>query len=184
MAVVEKLVTLAKIRYKVGKNPYDHGVSVQDLQSEYKALEFLSALKQFLISRMTHDKVVLPVESDRFDVFSRIYVESGPSVVTGHGSVWHKIRARPKVTGRGHKAESPARFDTAFVWDEGRQQSVFAGPDGKYRASSARRVCADRYLTASDAYRASARHFQAAGSSRGLPPSTGVRRMVHRTPSL
>ena len=111
MAVVEKPVTLVKTCYKVGKNPYDRGVSVQDLQSKYKALEFLSALKQFLISRMTHDKVVLPIESDRFDVFSHIYVESGPSVVTGHGSVWHKIRARPKVAGRGRKAESPARFD-------------------------------------------------------------------------
>ena len=79
---------------------------------------------------------------------------------------------------------APPHFpdDTAFVWDEGRQQSVFAGPDGKYRASSARRVCADRYLTASDAYHTSARHFQAAGSSRGLPPSTGVRRMIHCTP--
>jgi len=180
--VVEKPVTLVKTCYKVGKNPYDCGVSVQDLQSEYKALEFLSVLKQFLISHMTHDKVVLPVKSDRFDVFSCIYVKSGPSMVTGHGSVWYKIRARPKVTGHGCKAESPARFNMAFVWDKGHQQSVFAGPDGKYQVTSARRVCADGYLTASDAYHTSAHHFQAAGSSRGLPPSTGVRRMVHCTP--
>ena len=67
------------------------------------------------------------MESDCFDVFSCLYVESQPSVVTGHGSAWLKIRARLKVAARGGKAESPSKFNTAFVWDEGRQQSFLLG---------------------------------------------------------
>ncbi|KIM52400.1 hypothetical protein SCLCIDRAFT_61919, partial [Scleroderma citrinum Foug A] len=40
-----------------------------------------------------------------------------------------KIRAKPKVAACGRKAGSPARFDTAFVWDKGHQLRVFWGPD-------------------------------------------------------
>ena len=67
---------------------------------DYKAPEFLSALKHFLTSHTTQDNVVLPVESDHFDVYSQLYIESPPSMVTGHSSVWKKIHARLKVTAR------------------------------------------------------------------------------------
>jgi len=117
---------------------------------------------------------VLPVESDQINVFSWLYVESVPSMVTGHGSVWQKIRARPKIAAHGHKAESPARFNMPFVWDKGCQQSFLAGPDGKYQVFLMRRVCADKYLTASCAYHAGSSHFQAARASQGSPPSTGI----------
>ena len=113
----------------MAKNPYRHGVAVQELQIDYKAPKFLT-------SRTTRDKVVLPMESDCFDIFSCLYIESQPSVVTGHSSAWLKIRARLKVTARGRKAESPSKFNTVFVWDEGHQQSFFARPDGKYWVSS------------------------------------------------
>jgi len=33
------------------------------------------------------------MESDQFKVFNQLYVANGPSVVTGHGSSWQKIRA-------------------------------------------------------------------------------------------
>ncbi|KIM55951.1 hypothetical protein SCLCIDRAFT_29991 [Scleroderma citrinum Foug A] len=118
-----------RTRYKVMKVPYHRGVSVQELETDYKAPEFLSVLKHFLTSHTTQANIVLPVELDRFNIFSRLYVESMPSVVTGHGSVWQKISARPKVAARGRKASSPARFDTAFVWDEGHQQSFFSARD-------------------------------------------------------
>jgi len=59
------------------------------------------------------------MESDQFNVFNQLYVTSGPSVVTGHSSSWQRICARLKVAACGHKAESPTRFNTAFVWDEG-----------------------------------------------------------------
>ncbi|KIM62572.1 hypothetical protein SCLCIDRAFT_72925, partial [Scleroderma citrinum Foug A] len=39
------------------------------------------------------------------------------------------ISARPKVAARGCKASSPARFDMAFVWDKGHQQSFFSACD-------------------------------------------------------
>jgi len=158
----------------VAKVPYRCGVSIQELQTDYKAANFLSTLKHFLTSRATRDNIVLPVELDQIDVFSQLYVESAPSMVKGHSSVWQKICARPKVTAHGHKAKSPARFDTAFVWDKGCQQSFLAGPDGKYQVFSTRRVCTDKYLTASCAYHAGSSHFQAARASQGSPPSTGV----------
>ena len=105
---LKKLTAIVEARYKVAKVPYCCGVSVQELQSDFKAPEFLSALKLFLTSHATQDKVILPVESDQFDIFSRLYVESEPSVVTGHGRVWQKICARLKVAAHGCKAESPA----------------------------------------------------------------------------
>ena len=99
---------------------------------DYKAPKFLSALKHFLTSCMTQDNVVLPVELDRFDVYSWLYIESPSSMVTGHSNVWQKIHARSKVTANGHKAKSPARFDMAFVWDEGHQGYFFSGRGSKY----------------------------------------------------
>jgi len=73
---------------------------------------------------------------DHFDIFNHLYVESRPSVVTGHGPGWQKIHAKLKVAAHGHKAESPTRFDTAFVWGEGHQLSEYFEPNGMYLASS------------------------------------------------
>ena len=120
----------------MAKSPAHRGVSVQQLQSDYNALHFLEALKRFLNSRTTRDKVVLPVETDRFDVYNQLYVASRPSMVTGHDSGWQKIRAKAKVAACGHQVETPARFDTAFEWDEEHQPRVFLGPDGMYQTSS------------------------------------------------
>ncbi|KIM65169.1 hypothetical protein SCLCIDRAFT_68842, partial [Scleroderma citrinum Foug A] len=39
------------------------------------------------------------------------------------------ICAKPKVAASGHKAGSPARFDTMFVWDEGHEPRDSFGPD-------------------------------------------------------
>ena len=174
-----EVVVLAKAHYKVAKFPSHRGVSVQQLQSDYQAPRFLSALKDFLSSRATRDKVILPMETDRFDVFNQLYVESSPSMVTGHGSGWQKIRAKPKVAASGRKAESPARFDTTFVWDEGHGPNDYFEPNGTFPASTA--SCADDQF--SDPCRASACHIQIARSSQPLPPSTGLRRMVHLAPS-
>ncbi|KIM65438.1 hypothetical protein SCLCIDRAFT_22635 [Scleroderma citrinum Foug A] len=118
-----------KAHYKVAKSPSQRAVSIQQLQTDYKAPDFLVALKLFLDSRMTQDEVVFPKESDQFDVFNQLYVTSGPSVVTGHNRSWQKIRAKPKVATRGCKPESPARFDTMFVWDKGHQPRDFIRPD-------------------------------------------------------
>ena len=127
---------LAKAHYKVAKSPSQRAVSVQQLQTDYKAPNFLAALKLFLNSCATQDEVVFPKESDQFDMFNQLYVASGPSVVTRHDRSWQKICAKPKVAACGHKPKSPARFDTMFVWDEGHQPRGFIRPDGMYLASS------------------------------------------------
>lgn len=148
------------------KNPLQSGqvpFSAWDIYSadtnfEYKAPEFLAALKHFLDSHMTRNEVVFPKESDQFDIFHQLYVASGPSVVTRHSSSWQKIHAKLKVATSGLKTKSPTRFDTMFVWEEGHQPSDFFGPDGMYPASSMQRVCADKPF--SDPYCTSMCHIQ------------------------
>ena len=135
MVVIEGDGCASKSPLQSGKIP-QHGVSVQQLQTDYKAHNFLAALQLFLNSHATQDEVVCPKESDQFDVFNQLYITSGPSVVTGHGHSWKKICAKPKVAASGHKAGSPARFDTMFVWDEGHELRDSFGPDSKYLASS------------------------------------------------
>jgi len=171
---------LAKAAYKVAKSPARR-MSVQQLQSDYKAPKFPVALKHFLNSHTTQDEVVIPTESDQFEVFNQLYVANGPSMVTGHGSSWQKIRARPKVATSGCKAESPARFDTAFVWDEGHQPRDFFRFDGMYPASSTQRGCADKHF--SGPYHSSPCHIQASKACWPLPASTRVCQMVHLAPS-
>ena len=63
-SILKDMAMLAKAHYKVAKLPSHHGVSVQQLQTNYKAPNFLTVLKVFLNSHATRDKVVLPVESD------------------------------------------------------------------------------------------------------------------------
>ena len=152
-----------KAHYKVGKFPSQHGVSIQQLQSDYKVPEFLAALKQFLNSCATQDNVVSPVESDQFDVFDHLYVENSASVVAGHGSSWQKICAKPKVAADGCKAETPSKFDTAFVWDEGHQPGDSFGPNGTYPTSLTLQMCADKHF--SDPHCTSACHLQTSKSS-------------------
>ena len=181
-SILKDVAMLAKAHYKVAKLPSHRGVSVQQLQTNYKAPNFLAALKVFLDSCATRDKVVLPVESDWFEVFNQLYIESGPSIVTRHGRGWQKIHAKPKVTAHGHKVKSPERFDMVFVWDEGHWLEDSFGPNTMYLSSSTWQVCADKYF--SNLYRASVCHLQTSRTSRPLPTSTGLCGMVHLTPLL
>ncbi|KAI6011028.1 hypothetical protein BKA83DRAFT_4467357 [Pisolithus microcarpus] len=99
-------------RYKVAKTPPRRQVSVDSIEGDYKATEFLPALEHFLVSRLGRERVIRPIRSDRFDVYNYLYVTTGPSVITGHGQSYQKIRASPKIASRGWKAETAARFDT------------------------------------------------------------------------
>ncbi|KIK25343.1 hypothetical protein PISMIDRAFT_66540, partial [Pisolithus microcarpus 441] len=110
----------SKPRYKVAKTPPHRQVSVDSIESDYKATEFLPALEHFLVSRLGRKQVIRPMRSDRFDVYNYLYVTTCPSVISGHGRSFQKIRASPKIASRGQKAETAARFDTVFVTDEER----------------------------------------------------------------
>ena len=165
---------LAKAHYKVAKFPTRRGVSIQQLQSDHKAPDFLDALQHFLTSHVPQDRLVLPVESDTFNVFNHLYIESRPSVVTGHSSGWRKIRAKPKVAARGRKAKSPARFDTAFVWDKGHRPSFF-----QWLMVCTWLLCRGKYALTNVllrvAYRTSMCHIQAPWTSWTPPTSAGIR---------
>ncbi|KIO00561.1 hypothetical protein M404DRAFT_29488 [Pisolithus tinctorius Marx 270] len=81
--------------YRVTKFPSCSRLSIDHIQAEYKAAEFTPTLEQWLSSY-----------SDRFDIYHNLYVETGPSVITGH------------------QENCSTRFDTAFVLEEGCQCST------------------------------------------------------------
>ncbi|KAI6035763.1 hypothetical protein EDC04DRAFT_2868793 [Pisolithus marmoratus] len=95
-----------KAHYKVAKTPPQHQLPVDHIECDYGAFEFIPTLKCFLASY-------------RFNVYNHMYVETGPSVITGHGWSFQKICASPYIATCGHKKEMPARFDTMFVLDKG-----------------------------------------------------------------
>ena len=111
----------------MAKSPAQRGVSVQQLHTDYKAPEFLAALKLFLNSRLPRDKVVSPMESDQFNVFNQLYVKIKPSVVTGHDSSWQKIRAKPKVAACGRKAGSPPDLILCLCGTKDTSREFFGG---------------------------------------------------------
>ncbi|KAI6027998.1 hypothetical protein BKA83DRAFT_4462563 [Pisolithus microcarpus] len=113
--------TVSPAYYKVAKVPPHRQVSVDHIQSDYNAQDFVPALKHFLSSRSGRQQVIQPIESDRFDIYNQLYIETGPSSITGCGPCLQKIRASPKVTVRGRKAEIPGHFDTVFVLEEDHQ---------------------------------------------------------------
>ncbi|KAI5982757.1 hypothetical protein EDC04DRAFT_2874303 [Pisolithus marmoratus] len=96
-----------KAHYKVAKTPPQCQLPVDHIECDYGAFEFIPMLKCFLAL------------SDRFNVYNHMYVETGPSIITGHSQSFQKIRALPYVAARGHKKETPARFDIVFILDEG-----------------------------------------------------------------
>ncbi|KAI6018432.1 hypothetical protein EDC04DRAFT_2576252, partial [Pisolithus marmoratus] len=59
-----------------------------------------------------------PIRFNRFDIYHHMYVETGSSIFTGHGQGFQKIHASPNIVARGHKNETPARFDTMFILEE------------------------------------------------------------------
>ena len=52
-SILKDVAMLAKAHYKVAKLPSHRGVSVQQLQTDYKVPNFLAVLKVFLNSRVT-----------------------------------------------------------------------------------------------------------------------------------
>ncbi|KAI6101513.1 hypothetical protein EDD16DRAFT_1696818 [Pisolithus croceorrhizus] len=123
-----------KAHYKVAKIPPHHQVSVNSIESDHQAFEFLPALEHFLVSQLGRKRVIRPIRSDQFDVYNYLYVTSGPSVIAGHSQSFQKIRASPKMAAHGRKAETPTRFDTVFMMDRERMwvaqiRVIFRLPD-------------------------------------------------------
>ncbi|KAI5999520.1 Zn-finger domain-containing protein [Pisolithus albus] len=119
-----------KTYYKVAKVPPHRQVSVDRIRSEYNAHDFMAALEHFLCAQSTGQRqAIRPIESDRFDVYNQLYTKTGPSTIAGRGPYLQKIRASPKVVACGRKAEIPARFDTVFVREEGRQRVTALVPN-------------------------------------------------------
>lgn len=90
-----------QVHYKVAKTPPRHQVSIDRIECDYGAVEFIPALERFLASRLGGYQMIQPF-----------------SIVTGHSRSFQKIRASPSFAARGHKSETPARFDTVFILGE------------------------------------------------------------------
>ncbi|KAI6154402.1 hypothetical protein EDD17DRAFT_1779867 [Pisolithus thermaeus] len=83
------LFTTVNTCYKVAKTPPHHQVSIDSIESDYKAIEFLPTLEHFLVSQL------------------------------GQKQSFQKIHTSPKTATCGQKAKTTARFDTIFIMDEG-----------------------------------------------------------------
>ncbi|KAI6158606.1 hypothetical protein EDD17DRAFT_1428240, partial [Pisolithus thermaeus] len=93
-------------------------VSIDHIECDYGAIEFIPALEHFLASCLGGYQMIQPFRFDRFDMYNYMYVETGPSIVTGHSQSFQKIRASPSFATCGRKNETPARFDTLFILGE------------------------------------------------------------------
>ncbi|KAI6009336.1 hypothetical protein BKA83DRAFT_4467974 [Pisolithus microcarpus] len=107
-----------KVHYKVTKYLSHCRVTVDQIHTEYKAPDFILALKQFLASSSSRCYVIQPTESDCFDIFHSLNVVVGPSTITGHDKGMQRVRVTPMVAARGRKAECPGRFDAVFVLED------------------------------------------------------------------
>ncbi|KAI6094678.1 hypothetical protein EDD16DRAFT_1683229, partial [Pisolithus croceorrhizus] len=107
-----------QVHYKVAKTPPRHQVSIDHIECDYGAIEFIPALEHFLASCLGGYQMIQPFRFDRFDMYNYMYVETGPSIVTGHSQSFQKIRASPSFATCGRKNETPARFDTLFILGE------------------------------------------------------------------
>ncbi|KAI6128677.1 hypothetical protein EDD16DRAFT_1547518 [Pisolithus croceorrhizus] len=107
-----------QVHYKVAKTPPHCQVSIDHIECDYGAVKFIPMLKCFLASHLGGYQMIQPFRLDRFDMYNYLYVETGPSIITGHSQSFQEIRASPNFTACGHKNETPARFDTVFILGE------------------------------------------------------------------
>jgi len=90
--------------------------SLNHLQREHGASEFLPALTEFVRSELPRCQLE-PNRMDRYDVFNAVLVRYPGDP---HGDVPEhrdRIRAVAAKRGRGRKQPTPAHFDTAFIID-------------------------------------------------------------------
>ncbi|KAI6095192.1 hypothetical protein F5141DRAFT_1191401 [Pisolithus sp. B1] len=91
--------------YKVAKTPPHCHVSINCIENDYLALEFLPTLEQFLVSQLGQCQVIQPIRSDWFDVYNHL-------IISGHGQSLQKIHALCRIAAHGREAKIPARSDT------------------------------------------------------------------------
>jgi hypothetical protein len=97
------------------KPAYPHQ-SVSTITTDFKATGFLPALTTYI--RRTYPPPALPMlpnSADHFDVYKRVNVGQPPLTAVGQQSFIDRIRATPRVSGRGRLSDVPAHFDTALI---------------------------------------------------------------------
>ncbi|KAI5992617.1 hypothetical protein EDC04DRAFT_2872765 [Pisolithus marmoratus] len=104
-------------------------VTVDQIHIEYKAPDFILALKQFLTSPSSCCSIVHPTESDCFDIFHSLNVMVGPSTITGHDEGMKRAQATPMIAAQGRKPECPGHFNTVFVLEDSHQCTDALVPD-------------------------------------------------------
>ncbi|KAH7910151.1 hypothetical protein BJ138DRAFT_969506, partial [Hygrophoropsis aurantiaca] len=101
--------------YHLAKVPPLSGVTVATIELDYGAVDFISALTEFVRDLRAPRSFIQPNRFDRFNIYKQIIIDPVPNVVVSDTRKKHKIRATPKVASRGRKPEVPAHFDTALI---------------------------------------------------------------------
>ncbi|KAG6822740.1 hypothetical protein H0H92_012739, partial [Tricholoma furcatifolium] len=107
--------TLAsRTSYALAKCTPFRNVTVDQLVTEFGAVDFIPALTTFL--RTTFPRTsIFPNQFDTFNLYKQIIITHLPNLYLGSHQVTSRIRTTPHIEAIGHKLETPAHFDTAFI---------------------------------------------------------------------
>ena len=70
ISVLSDNFTAVEVHYKVAKQPSRRRITVEQLQTEYKVIDFLHALEEFLTSCSSSNSVVQSMQIDQSDVYN------------------------------------------------------------------------------------------------------------------
>jgi len=103
--------------YAIAKRPPFPATSINTLINSYGALDFVSALNDFLKENLPH-LGILANAHDRFDVYKTLSVWLPPRPHVGNLKGQYRIRATPAQSSGPQKGRRPQHFDTVLIVED------------------------------------------------------------------
>ena len=100
--------------YTLAKNAPLINIPVNQLMTDYGAVDFIPALTTFLLENIPQCEIT-PNQFDRFDIFKQIIITLPPNFYLSNQARTSRLRSTPAVKAKGRKPGTPARFDTALI---------------------------------------------------------------------
>jgi hypothetical protein len=109
-------LTVPNSSHSVSVKPAYPHQSLSIITTEFKATGFLPALSTYI--RRTYPPPALPMlpnTVDHFDLYKRLNIAQPPISAVGRQAFIDRIRATPRVSGRGRLSDVPAHFDMVLI---------------------------------------------------------------------
>ena len=100
--------------YTLAKKAPFPNTPVDQLMSDYGAMDFIPALTSFLLENIPQCKIT-PSQFDQFDVFKQIIINLPPNFYLSNQPWTSYLRGTPPVKLIGRKSGTPGCFDTALI---------------------------------------------------------------------